>query len=143
MLVVEEPCLPAVDREENSDEENTRLNKEEEDSETERRHQEYWGDLAGEVPAESGDSSEEVEPEAPVVHQSKSDKLKEVALSVEHKLSHLPKNPFCQSCIMGKMKEKYAHRKTFARELSSWGEVVTCDHVYSASASALGLDGET
>ena len=50
MLVVEEPCLPAADREENSDEENTRLNKEEEDAETERRHKEYWGDLADEVP---------------------------------------------------------------------------------------------
>ena len=143
MLVVDEQCLPAVDRDENSDEEDARLNKEEEDAVTEQRHNDYWGDLADAVPDEEGGSSEEEEPEVPVVRQSKSDKLKEVAASLEHKLSHLPKNPFCQSCIMGKMKDKYSHRRTFARELESWGEVVTCDHVYSASASALGLDGET
>ena len=51
----------------------------------------------------------------PQVRQSATDRLKQIAESVEHKLSHLPKNPFCQSCIMGKMKEKYSHRRTFAR----------------------------
>ncbi len=44
---------------------------------------------------------------------------------------------------MGKMKEKYSHRRTFKRELTEWGETITCDHIYSASATALGLDGET
>ena len=58
-------------------------------------------------------------------------------------MSHLPKNPFCQACTMGKMKEKYSRRSAFKRELTEWGEIITCDHVYSASPQALGLDGET
>jgi hypothetical protein len=82
-------------------------------------------------------------PDVPVLRQSLAVRLKAIANSIEHKLSHLPKNPYCESCVRGKMKEKYSHRRTFARELEFWGEVVTCDHVYSASASAMGLDGET
>ncbi len=38
------------------------------------------------------------------------------------------------------MKEK---RSLFKRELSDWGEIITCDHVYSGSLQSLGLDGET
>ncbi len=41
------------------------------------------------------------------------------------------------------MKEQYSRRRTFKRELTEWGETITCDHVYSASERALGLDGET
>ncbi len=79
----------------------------------------------------------------PQGRRSASDKLRIEPQSMEHKLSHLPKNPFCQSCTMGKMKETYSKRRTFKRELTEWGEIITCDHVYSASAQALGLNGET
>jgi hypothetical protein len=41
------------------------------------------------------------------------------------------------------MKDNNSHRKTFKRELETWGEVVACDHVYSAESCALGLDNET
>ena len=41
------------------------------------------------------------------------------------------------------MKEQYSHRRTFKRENSEWGETITCDHIYSASCNAVGLDGET
>ncbi len=97
------------------------------------------GELPGVVPVPAAPP---LGPLAPV-RRSAADKLREVAESKEHKLYHLPKNPFCQACIMGKMKERYAHRSQFKRQLTLWGEIVTCDHVYSASAQALGMSGET
>ncbi len=39
----------------------------------------------------------------PQARLSGKDKLMLEAQSLEHKLSHLPKNPFCHSCTMGKM----------------------------------------
>ena len=50
------------------------------------------------------------------VRQSVAERLKVEAESHEHKLSHLPNSPYCEACIMGKMKEKYSRRKTFKRE---------------------------
>jgi hypothetical protein len=103
---------------------------------------------------EEKDDEQEAEPEvlaedegaeaaAPQLRQSDVQRLKEEAQSYEHQLSHLPKNPYCESCIMGKMKENYSRRRTFKRELTKWGETITCDHVYSGSETALGFEGET
>ncbi len=67
----------------------------------------------------------------PRARLSASDKLRVEAQSLEHKVFHLPKNPFCEACTMGKMKEKYSRRRTFKRDLTEWGEIITCDHIYS------------
>ena len=48
-------------------------------------------------------------------------KLKEEATSLVHKLTHLPKNLFCEACKRGKMKEKYSRRGAFKHVLEKWG----------------------
>mgnify|MGYP000515056568 CR=1 FL=1 len=62
------------------------------------------------------DMAEAVQPDPPPVphRQSVNDRLRKEAKSLSHQLSHLPKNPFCQSCTMGKMKEKYGSRRTLS-----------------------------
>ena len=40
-------------------------------------------------------------------------RLKREAESREHKLTHIPKNHFCNACLRGKMKEKYSRRGAF------------------------------
>ena len=70
-------------------------------------------------------------------------RLQAEALTSAHKLCHLPKNPYCNACCRGKMKQKYSKRRTFKRELDEWGEVVTCDHVCAGEAEAIGIDGQT
>jgi hypothetical protein len=60
------------------------------------------------------------------------------ALQLSHKLTHLPKNPFCQACQEAKMKQYYSKRGAFARELEKWGSIVTCDHIASASMRMIG-----
>ena len=47
---------------------------------------------------------EELEEDDPHV-PGRQERLKVEASSVLHKLTHLPKNPFCDSCQRGKMKE--------------------------------------
>jgi hypothetical protein len=75
------------------------------------------GDLDGEAPEviSGADPAPDAQPRARL---SVSDKLRAEAQSLEHKLSHLPKNPFCEACTMGKMKEKYSRRRAFKRELT-------------------------
>ena len=51
---------------------------------------------------------------------TRDDKLREEAKSLQHKLHHLPKNPFCEACVRGKMKEKYSRRGAFQRETQKW-----------------------
>ncbi len=107
--------------------------------------------MNGEEDAAANDGDADSEPDIPPVplppnppaRESAQDRLRKEANSLEHKLSHLPKNPYCQSCTMGKMKEMYSKRGAFKRELTQWGEVITCDHVFSDSPNALGLNGET
>ena len=84
------------------------------------------------------DGIDQAIPAPPPHRQSVNDKLKAEAISAAHQLSHLPKNPFCDACLFGKMKEKYSHRRTFKRENSEWGETITRDHIYSASCNAVG-----
>ena len=40
------------------------------------------------------------------------------------------------------MKHKYAHRGAFQRDLTAWGDIVTCDHLVSPSLKMQGLGGE-
>ena len=85
---------------------------------------------------------EELEEDDPHV-PGRQARLKTEASSVLHKLTHLPKNPFCDSCQRGKMKEKYSRRGAFKRNVEKWCEQVTFDHLYSGSERAVGVDGET
>ena len=68
--------------------------------------------------------------------------LRELATKVDHLSTHVPKNPYCLACQESKMKQKYAHRGAFQRDLSSWGDIVTCDHLVSPSLKMQGLGGE-
>jgi hypothetical protein len=85
---------------------------------------------------EMGDADEDSRA-LPRAHQLELD-----AKSRTHKLTHLPKNPRCESCVRGKMKEKYSRRGAFRRQLTKWGELITFDHMYSGSHKAIGMKGE-
>jgi hypothetical protein len=80
---------------------------------------------------DAGDPSVKEEKEEMKLESKVTSKLREEATSHSHKLTHLPKNPFCDACQRGKMKEKYSHRGAFKRELTKWGEVVTLDYLHS------------
>jgi len=54
------------------------------------------------------------------VSLTRDEKLKAEAKSLQHKLHHLPKNPFCEACMRGKMREKYSRRGAFQRETEKW-----------------------
>ena len=56
------------------------------------------------------------------------------AKSTTHLLTHLPFNPYCDACNMGKMAEKYHFKGTMKRPLAKWGEILTADHLVSRTA---------
>ena len=59
--------------------------------------------------------------EAPTeIRTHRNQTLRSEAKAVEHKLYHLPKNPCCEACIRGKMKEKPSRRGAFKRESKNW-----------------------
>jgi hypothetical protein len=60
----------------------------------------------GVMPGEN--DNEEKEEEKPKGASKCTSKLQDEATSLVHKLTHLPKNPFCEACKRGKMKEKYS-----------------------------------
>ena len=68
--------------------------------------------------------------------------LKTEAKSLKHLLTHLPKNPHCQACQEAKMKQVYSRRGAFQRPLERFGHIITFDHMFSAQARMIGLDGE-
>jgi hypothetical protein len=59
-----------------------------------------------------------------------------------HKLTHLPKNPHCPTCTRAKMKDRLSKKDAFQRSLNSWGDIITCDHLYSGAPASRGLSGE-
>ena len=60
-----------------------------------------------------------------VAGASAQEKLRLEATTATHKLTHLPKNPYCPACQLGKMKQRYTRRSAFRRQLTKWGEFVT------------------
>ena len=40
------------------------------------------------------------------------------------------------------MRQRYSHKGAFKREISHFGEIITCDHVVSPSMRMQGLGGE-
>lgn len=57
--------------------------------------------------------------------------LKVEARSIEHKLTHRFKNPYCDSCVRAKMKHYKTHRDAFKRNLKRFGDLITFDLVDS------------
>ena len=64
-------------------------------------------------------------------------KLRDQASSVEHRLFHFPKNPFCDICNQARMLSRRVRRKPRdsevepdALEASEFGEVIAADHIH-------------
>ena len=55
--------------------------------------------------------------------------LKREANSLNHKLTHRYKNPYCDSCIRAKMKHFKTRRGSYKRELKKFGDLITFDVV--------------
>eukprot|EP00435_Cladocopium_sp_Y103_P049810 s1489_g15.t1 len=55
--------------------------------------------------------------------------LKREAKSIEHKLTHKYKNPYCDSCVRAKMKHFKTRRGAYRRELKKFGDLITFDAV--------------
>ena len=55
--------------------------------------------------------------------------LKREANSLNHKLTHRYKNPYCDSCIRAKMKHFRTRRGAYKRELKKFGDLITFDAV--------------
>jgi hypothetical protein len=72
-------------------------------------------------------------PPAPEPETKAKRDLRELATKVDHLSTRLPKNPYCLACQESKMKQKYAHLGAFQRDLTVWGDIVTCDHLVSPS----------
>ena len=48
---------------------------------------------------------------------------------LEHLLTHMPKRKDCDTCQRAKMKAKPRYRGSYRPQVSTWGELVTADHV--------------
>jgi hypothetical protein len=76
------------------------------------------------------DEPELVEPPEP----SKQEKLKLEATSVKHLRDHLPKNPYCHSCTVGKMiRRQHGRKREVGTKPTVFGEQVTADHLIAES----------
>ena len=70
-------------------------------------------------------------------------RLKAEAKSWKHQLTHLPKNPYCWACVLGKLTKKRARKKGDLEDGAvEFGEKVTTDDIISAGDSS-GIDGAT
>ena len=65
------------------------------------------------------------------------------AVSVNHLMTHLPKNPHCSACQRAKIMTKPARRKLKGRrnrKVKRFGDIVTADHVWAKSHNDEGVD---
>ena len=89
--------------------------------------------------------SVDVLPEDDKEVSSTNEMLKQEALSLHHLLTHSPKNPFCEACLAGKLRQKAARRKLASNEkslqVSRFGEGVRMDHVVLRESTE-GIDGD-
>ena len=91
----------------------------------------------GDNPSDAVEAVEEaviaVEPSIP--KPSKEQRLRAEAVSLDHLLTHTPKNPYCISCMRGKMQQ--AHTSDRSKQLNrdpeptAFGENVTADHFFA------------
>ena len=76
--------------------------------------------------------------------------LREVAMTPEHQLTHLPKNPFCEVCRRAKLSNAQHRRKVNRAEASSslpelpprFGGRLVADHVVAHSERSRGFTGD-
>ena len=64
------------------------------------------------------------------------------AKSLKHLLTHFPKNPYCTACQRAKIRRKRAESHVFEKRPTSFGEIVTADHIIANSEEAEGILGE-
>ena len=57
-------------------------------------------------------------------------------------LTHLPKNPYCASCIRAKMNARQARRRHAQSRAKSFGEIVTADHLIPRDDDGQGIDND-
>ena len=76
--------------------------------------------------------------------ESKVDRLRKEAKSINHMLTHHPKNPFCTICRYSKAQAQPARRIRLEhkRAFRKFGECVTADHAVLGKYDTRGLDGE-
>ena len=97
----------------------------------------------------SSSSSEEPEGEvkdaAEAIDPSKVRRnLKEEAISLQHLMTHMPKNPWCSTCMRGKMQRKMHRRKTKVvskEKFTKWGQCLTADHIITRNKRSLSFMG--
>ena len=95
------------------------------------------------------DGGEDVPDSDVEVHIPKSKKdeasLRAEAESVQHLLSHRPKNPFCPVCQRAKMYAPHARRKGGSSTVHSkgFGDHITIDHIITKDAKDYGFEGQT
>ena len=77
--------------------------------------------------------------------ESQEQRLRREANSLEHSLTHRPKNPFCTWCMRAKVQKKQARRRdpdTNHMTVKQFGDLIQCDHVILHREEHAGLDGE-
>ena len=69
--------------------------------------------------------------------------LREEAVSIEHLMTHFPKNPYCDACQRARIRRKANRRRKEPREMAdkSFGKSVTLDHTYAHTETMEGIDG--
>ena len=100
-------------------------------------------------PAEIDDDEAPADDEDDRVRESRDDRLRRDAKSLEHMTLHDRKNPFCEHCCRGRMLRRYAHRfrpepedadAAYERP-SEFGRIIEADTVFPAVESR-GMGGE-
>ena len=66
------------------------------------------------------------------------------AHSLQHLMTHLPKNRFCVYCMRAKLNKQGARRKhrPDAERPTRFGQCVTCDHMITKDVLSQGIDAE-
>ena len=73
------------------------------------------------------------------------DYLTEDAKSLTHLCTHLPKNPYCTSCMRSKLNQEPKFRRRGKKHIikaCKFGDSVTGDHLISNGVLSNGIDGE-
>ena len=71
--------------------------------------------------------------------------LRAEAKTLQHMMTHLPKNPFCTHCQRAKMENVRLHRRggADAHECTKFGDIVTVDTMVLHGLKDRGVNGET
>lgn len=100
------------------------------------------------MPADSDadDGGDDAEPL--VMRETRDERLKKEAVSLERMTLRDRKNPFCQQCMRGRMLKRYAHRRNDPEEMdipyvraTAFGDIVEADTIFPSTESK-GMRGE-